>query len=95
MVIKRFDPLSCAKISGILYAVFGLVFGAIFSLISLLHGFASAKPGAAAPAAVLGVGAIVILPLLYGGLAFVGALIGALLYNGAARFVGGIKIDVE
>jgi hypothetical protein len=95
MVIKRFDPLSCAKVSGILYAVFGLVFGAIFSLIFLFHGFASAKAGTAGQAAVFGVGAIVFLPLLYGVLGFVGALIGAFLYNGATKFVGGIKIDVE
>jgi hypothetical protein len=35
MVIKRIGPVSCAKITGTLYAILGIVVGAIFSLASL------------------------------------------------------------
>jgi hypothetical protein len=35
MVIKRIGPVSCAKITGTLYAILGIVVGAIFSLTSL------------------------------------------------------------
>jgi hypothetical protein len=95
MVIKRFDPLSCAKIAGVLYAIFGLFFGAIVSLISVLGGLASAKPPGFAFGALFGVGAIILLPVIYGGMGFVFALLSALLYNGIAHLVGGIRMDVD
>ena len=44
---------------------------------------------------VVGIGAIVLLPILYGGLGFIVAIIAAGLYNLAAGFVGGIEIDVK
>jgi len=43
----------------------------------------------------VGIGAIVLLPILYGGLGFVVAIIARWLYNLAAGFVGGIEIDVQ
>ena len=35
MVIKRIGPVSCAKITGTLYAILGLVIGGVFSLVAL------------------------------------------------------------
>jgi hypothetical protein len=102
LVIRRIEPLSCAKIAAALYAVLGVVFGAILSLVSLAGGFASAAfaddPSRGTgffPFAGLGVLAIVIFPILYGTMGFVFALIGAWLYNLAAGVMGGIKIDLE
>ena len=40
MIIKRIGPLSCARLSGLLYAIIGLVLGGIFSLIAMAGGFA-------------------------------------------------------
>jgi hypothetical protein len=68
MVLKRLGPLSCAKITGTLYAILGLVFGAIFSMVSLATGFGSNTSGGMGFGALMGVGAIVALPILYGGL---------------------------
>jgi hypothetical protein len=62
MVIKRIGPVSCAKISGTLYAILGIVFGGIFSLIALAGGFASDTSGAAGLGAIVGVAAIVVFP---------------------------------
>ena len=42
-----------------------------------------------------GAGAIVILPILYGGLGFVATLIAAWVYNVVAGIVGGIELDVQ
>ena len=97
MVIKRVGPVSVAKNAAILYALMGLVFGLIFSLISVAGGFAMPDDSgfAGGMGAVLGVGAVIALPILYGCFGFVGALIGALLYNMAAGIVGGIQVDVE
>ena len=95
MVIKRIGPVSCAKITGTLYAILGLVFGGIFSLAALAGGFASNTSGSAGFGAIAGVGAIVVFPILYGGIGFVATLIGAWLYNVLAGMVGGIELDVQ
>ena len=96
MVIKRIVPLSFAKIAGTLYAIMGLVFGCIVSLIALAGGFASAAGTSevANLGAMVGVGAIIILPIFYGGLGFVIMLIAAWLYNVVAGLIGGIELDV-
>ena len=93
MVVKRIAPLSCAKLVGTLYAILGLCFGAVISVISLVGGFADAGESAAF-GALFGVAAIVLLPVLYGGMGFVTTFIGAALYNVLAGVVGGVEIDV-
>ena len=102
MVIKRIGPLSCAKVAAALYAVAGLFIGGVFWLFSLAGGFASAAFAADPsrgtgfiPFTGLGALAIVIFPILYAAMGFVGALIGTWLYNMAAGVVGGITIDLE
>ena len=97
MVIKRVGPFSCAKIAGTLYAIMGLVFGCIVSLIALVGGFgpASETSRVAGLGAMVGVGAIIILPIFYGGLGFIASLIGAWIYNVLAGIVGGIELDVQ
>jgi hypothetical protein len=95
MVIKRVGPVSCAKISGTLYAAMGLIFGAIFSMVALAGGLASNSSNSAGLGALFGVGAIVVLPICYGLIGFVGTLIAAALYNLLANVVGGIQMDVE
>ncbi len=95
MVLKRIGPVSCAKITGTLYAILGIVLGAIVSLATLVGGLGSNTSGAAAFGAMIGVGAIVVFPILYGGIGFVATLIGAWLYNVLAGFVGGIEMDLQ
>jgi hypothetical protein len=97
MVIKRVNALSAAKVMGLLGLGIGLVLGAFMSLAALVLGgaaFASDEPGGALVGMIFGVGAIVMLPLFYGGVMFVGGLIQALLYNVAARFTGGVEVEV-
>lgn len=95
MTIKRIDPMSCAKISGLLYAILGFIAGCFFALISLA-GFGKGAPGAGGGFGMMfGVGAIIILPVVYGILGFVGSLVGAAIYNGLANAVGGIIIQTE
>ena len=95
MVIKRIGPVSCAKITGTLYAILGICVGAIFSLVSLVGGFASNASEGAGLGALIGVGAIVVFPILYGGVGFVATFIGAWLYNVVAGLVGGIEMDLQ
>jgi len=95
MVINRIGPMSCARISGTLYALMGLILGAIFSLVALAGGFSAESSEEAGFAPVFGVAAIIVLPLLYGSLGFIATFIAAWLYNALAGVLGGIEIDLQ
>ena len=99
MTIKRVSPVSVGKVAGLLYALVGLLVGAMFSLIAFAGGMAAGAAGEEAGhgamfGALFGVGAIVIFPILYGVMGFISAMIMALIYNLVAGIVGGIEIDV-
>lgn len=101
MVVKRIGVVSAGKISGILYAGIGLVFGLFFSLFavvgSAIGSFADEGPGAAGAlfGLLFGLGAVVVMPIAYGLLGFLAGLLSAALYNLASRLVGGLEIDLE
>lgn len=98
MVITRVGVLSVAKIAALLYAGIGLIVGGLFSLIGLAGfagGLASDSAGGAVGSALFGVGAIIIVPIVYGAMGFVGTLIGAFLFNLAAGITGGVEIEVR
>ena len=94
MILTRVGPMSWARISGLLYGIMGLIFGACFSLISLFGGFAAPGPESA-QIKMFGVAAIVILPIFYGVVGFVFTYVGAVLYNWMARLVGGFELDLQ
>jgi len=92
MILKRVGVLSVGKIMGGLYAVLGLFIGAIVALLSMLGATFSGRdalPG------LLGVGAIIIAPIVYGATGFIGGIIGAVLYNVAGGLIGGIELEFE
>jgi hypothetical protein len=102
MVIKRVGPLSVAKVSGLLYALMGLLFGACISLFMMAAGSLAGGPWADTPqlggamfGAIFGVGAIVFLPIFYGVMGFVFGGIGAAIYNVVAGWIGGIEIETQ
>jgi hypothetical protein len=95
MIIRRVGPLSFARLSGALYALIGLLVGGVFSMIAMAGGFASDDMAGRGIAAVMGVGAIVVFPILYGLMGFIATLIGAWLYNLVAGIVGGVELDVQ
>jgi hypothetical protein len=93
MVVRSVAPLSVAKVAGVLYALIGLIFGAVVALAALAGAFAGADD-AGIVGSIMGVGAIVVLPLFYGCMGFVTTLIGAWLYNLVAGMIGGIRFEV-
>jgi hypothetical protein len=97
MVINRIAPFSLAKISGTLYAALGLIFGALISLFTMVFGMGVGvgDSGNFMFPAIFGVGAIVMLPIFYGCIGFVGTLIMAALFNLAAGMVGGVEVDAR
>ena len=95
MVIKRIGPMSCARIAGTLNAAIGLLIGLVVALFALAGAGVGTGSQSAVLGSALGLGAVVLLPILYGGLGFVVTLIGAWLYNVVAGLVGGIEIDLQ
>jgi len=95
MVIRRFEPLSVGKVAGVLYAAMGLIVGAIVSIAAMIGGFTGHSDFGAFTGGLVGIGAIIILPIFYGVLGLGEAIIAAWLYNLAAGVVGGIEIDVQ
>ena len=97
MVLKSVGVMSCGKIGGTLYGLMGVLLGGIFALVSTL-GLALGGSSSEAPAwfgAFFGVGSIILFPIIYGIMGFVGGLITAVLYNLLAGFVGGIEMDLQ
>ena len=98
MVIKGVGALSVAKIAAVLYAGIGLLIGVVFALIGMA-GFGSqlSGPDSNVPfvGMLFGVGAIIILPICYGLMGFIFTLIGATIFNMAARLTGGVQIEVQ
>ena len=96
MELKRIGPISAARISGALYAILGLIFGLFVSLFALL-GFSAAsqaQPGGEFLGLLFGVGAVIILPIVYGLLGFASSLVMALIYNGLAKVCGGVVLEL-
>ena len=94
MIVRQIEPFSCGKVLGALHALIGLIAGAFFSLFSLVGAVAAQGTEKVIPM-LFGLGAIVLLPVIYGVMGFIGGIIGALLYNVVASVVGGIEIDVQ
>lgn len=102
MVIKRVNPISAAKIGGVLYGLLGLVIGACISIFALLFSGMMARAADESGSSIFpsmfpmmfGAGAVVIMPIFYGVIGFVMTLISAALYNVASKVTGGVEIDV-
>ncbi len=96
MILQRIGVLSCAKVLGATYAGVGLILGFFFSLIGVFQatflGGTDLGNGAAAFGFLFGVGAIVILPIVYGLMGFISGALGAFIYNLVAGVVGGMEL---
>lgn len=96
MIVKRVGPLSFARIGGTLYALLGLLGGVVFAMVTAASGLVSRGHDTSTPWGMgLGLGAVVLFPILYGAIGFVGCLLCAWLYNVLAGLVGGIEIEVQ
>jgi hypothetical protein len=104
VVVRRVGVWSAARVSGLLYALLGLVIGGLFSVFALVGAAIGAAASAAespegalgsVAGALFGLGAVVVLPIFYGLLGLVGGALSAAFYNLAAGWVGGIELDLQ
>jgi hypothetical protein len=89
--VTRVDPFQVAKVMGVLYIVMGLVFAALFFMVSKLIP-TEAENAVGFP---FSSGLMLVLPIFYGVIGFIATLIGAALYNMVAGFVGGIDVELD
>lgn len=97
MVLRSVGVMSVGKLLGAMYAIMGLIFGGFFSLLSLMAGGINPNQGDPNPLPFMigGMAAVIILPIVYGIMGFVGGIISAVVYNFIAGMVGGIEMDFE
>jgi hypothetical protein len=99
MKLKKIDPMSAAKIEGLIGVVFGLIAG-LFMVIagagirSMMGGYGDGYNYGSMMAG-FGIGAIIIMPIMYGIGGFIAGAVVAWIYNLAAGWIGGIEIDLE
>ncbi|HEY6418641.1 MAG TPA: hypothetical protein VIX59_06520 [Candidatus Binataceae bacterium] len=88
--IRSISILQTAKVFGVLYFVFGL----LFALIILVVGFRVRTGGPNIrmhPPLLL----LVLAPILYGVVAFVGSAVMGWIYNQVAKRIGGIEFELS
>ncbi|HEX4952739.1 MAG TPA: hypothetical protein VF017_05020 [Thermoanaerobaculia bacterium] len=97
MKLKRIGVLSAGLTAALLYAGLALIIGAVISFLSLLGAGIGAASGEdmAWLAPLFGLGAIIVLPIVYGFFGFLGGVLSAFFYNLAARLTGGIELTLE
>jgi hypothetical protein len=99
--VKRVGVFSYAKITAVTNAAFGVIIGVIYGLIfmvvggALMAGGGRGSSGAGASSLVIGLVLMVAIPVLSGVFGFIAGAIGALIYNVASGFVGGLELELE
>ncbi len=91
-IVKRIRPASAFKVGVLVYGLFGLVAGIFCSAMALAAGPAARHVGM--PFAV-GAFAIVLCPMIWGLLGGISAVLSAIIYNFAARWVGGLEVETS
>jgi len=92
-IVKSVGVMSVAKIMGAIYGCMGLIFAPFFLLFGLLGSLVGQDKTPFA--GIFGVVFALLMPVIYGVMGFVAGIIGALLYNLLARWVGGFELELE
>ena len=91
--IVKFGVLSMAKISGLFYALLGLLGGVMFTLVSLVGILVGSDEFKLF--SIFGLGGIVLFPVMYGLMGFIMGALMAFFYNFAAKWVGGLEVETK
>lgn len=83
--IRHLHAVQAAKVMAVVYGIIGLIF------IPLFFVFSAFLPTEERMGAVF----LLVLPVIYAIVGFVGTLIAAVVYNLAAGWVGGFSVDLE
>jgi hypothetical protein len=92
-VLKHVAPASAFKVGVVAYGLVGLVLGTVCTVVSLA-GFSLAAHGHMPFAGRVGMFAIILCPIVYGLIGGVSSAIGAVFYNLASNWVGGLEVEM-
>lgn len=98
--ISRVGVLSAAKITAVMYAIIGLIYGVLYGgMIIIFSLLGAGLAGDAGGGFLVGIGgglcAIVMLPVMFGISGFIAGAIGAFIYNIAASKAGGLELELN
>ena len=97
MVLKRIEPVSCAKVYGLLCVFIGLIVGLFvaiaFWVTSKVMGPSMGPVGGAS--FFFGGSAVISFPIFYGIFGFIMGYLSAVVYNWIAGMIGGIELEFE
>jgi hypothetical protein len=96
MELKKIGILSAGKIAGLFGIIYGLIMGIFYSFVYSKSSTLAAL-GQQIPAVIttLGYASIIVMPIILGVAYFVAGIVGALIYNLLARWVGGVKLEFK
>jgi len=92
--VKYIEPISVAKIFGLIYGIMGLIFGLIFGIASVSRVLLFGQTNTIM-ILLTGLGITLALTIGYGLLGFLSGAASAWLYNLVAKKVGGIEIELN
>lgn len=96
MILKRIDPSSCAKVYGVVCVAVGLIAGLFISVAAwLTSSMFDGGGGGGGMGMLFRAGAIIFLPIFYGVIGFIMGYLSAVVYNVAAKSIGGIEVEFE
>lgn len=94
--IRRMGVMQMAKTSGVLYALLGVIIGVpVVLFMSTIAKTTSGIPGVPGVGSGVGIGTLVMMPVIYAVGGFVSGAVIAALYNLVAGWTGGIAIELE
>lgn len=97
--LKRIDPIQAGKMLAALYGILSLLFIPFMIFFMTVGSFAARQQGGPTPALPLmfgmGVGFMVMLPVVYAVMGFVAGVISSLLYNLLTKWIGGFEFEFE
>ena len=90
--ITKFDVFSIGKVEAVLLAFMGLIMGVIYGVITAIIGVVTGNT----TLGILGFfGIIILVPIFYSIFGFIMGILSGLFYNWAAKWVGGIKFELN
>ena len=94
-VLNRVSPASAFKVVFVCHAIVGLVLGAFCTLVAFGVLPFAGRAHSMLFGGAIGMFAIVLCPILYGLIGGICALIGAVIYNLASGWVGGVEVEIR
>ena len=96
--LKRIELLSAAKVSAVVSAIWGFIVAILgLAFVAPAATYYTQMAGTGVPTGMmmgLGIASIIVVPIVMAIMGFIGGAVGAFIYNLAAKYVGGIKLDL-